>query len=280
TSLWFSTSLIAERRSWMQDNLPALQAKTLRGLTLPASHDSGIRDFDLRPGWAGIGFYIFHGEILGPPLADVLADIQRFMEEGHRELIILKFSHFKDIDDALHPDLVAMIRDVLHPWLLPSLPEHQRLADIPLGQLIAQSGVVLPVCSGALPVNHAAEGIWVYRDWDSKDPEAGHLCVHDRYSDTTSYSEMKGDQINEFQTFEGQCQENPRVPCDLFLLSWTLTPITHVWKTCKEANLNLGAEIAHLDVPNSQGLIANLIYVDDVETARVTDVAILQNDLG
>ncbi len=301
TSLWFSTSLIAERRSWMQDNLEALQAKTLKDVTLPASHDSGmyvsvlgqtqnkdiydqlcygIRYFDLRPGWAGIGFYIYHGEVLGPPLSDVLADIQRFMEEGHRELIILKFSHFKDIDDDLYPEMVSMIRSALHRWLLPSLPADQRLADIPLGELIAQSGVILPVCSGDLPVNHAAEGIWVYRDWDSKDPEAGDLCVYDRYSDTTSYSEMKEKQIERYQTFKGTCESNPSVPCDLFLLSWTLTPITHVWTTCKEANLNLGAEMAKLEVPNSRGLIPNIFYVDYVETARVTDVAILQNDLG
>ena len=97
-TLWFSTSLIADRSSWMQDSLQVLQDKTLKQLALPASHDSGmykgdcghtqykdlydqlsygIRYFDLRPDCGGVPpvFSIHHGVCTGPYLSKVLADI-------------------------------------------------------------------------------------------------------------------------------------------------------------------------------------------------------------
>jgi hypothetical protein len=104
--------------------------------------------------------------------------------------------------------------------------------------------------------------------------------VYDEFSDTTDYDVMKGDQLGKFAAFNGKCKKKPEVLCDLFLLSWTLTPTTHVWKTCKEANQNLGAEMAKLAVPNSLGFIPHILYVDYVESARVTDVALLRNGLG
>lgn len=302
TTLWFSTSLITDRCRWMQDNLPLLRGKTLRDLTLPASHDSGmytksllastqykdlhdqlaygIRYFDLRPGWYAGRLHIFHGGNMGPLLSDVLADIQRFMKEGHRELVLLKFSHFQDIDDERYDEMTDMICSSLKPWLVTSPLGEQLLAEIPLEDLISENGAVLAFCTGQAPITRHRDGIWVYRNWDESTPETGHLCVHDKYSDTTDYNEMKERQLAEFAAYDGKCTQKPEIPCDLFLLSWTLTPVTHVWKTCKEANLNLGAEMAKLEVPNPRGFIPNILYVDYVESARVTDVAMLQNGLG
>jgi hypothetical protein len=302
TTLWFSTSLITDRCRWMQDNLPLLRGKSLRDLTLPASHDSGmytksllastqykdlhdqlaygIRYFDLRPGWYCGRLHIMHGGNMGPLFSDVLADIQRFMNEGHRELVILKFSHFQDIDDDRCDEMTDMICSALKPWLLPSSPSEQRLAEIPLDTLISERGVILAFCSGQAPLTRQRDGIWVYRNWDESSPEMGHLCVYDKYTDTTDYNEMKDGQLTKFAAYDGKCSQKPEIPCDLFLLSWTLTPVTHVWKSCKVANLNLGAEIAKLEVPNSLGFIPNILYVDYVESARVTDVAMFQNGLG
>lgn len=300
STLWFSTSLIAERASWMQDYFQLLKGKTLKELTLPASHDSamyisalgktqhkdiydqlryGIRYFDLRPGWDGIDYGIYHGFVPGPSLLSVLEDVQRYMGEGHRELVILKFSHYQAFDASIYEGMVSMIREKLNPWLLRDLPAQKRLADLPLAELIADRGVVLVVCSGDYPVDNTAAGIWVYRDWQAADPEVGDLRVFDKYSDTTSYTTMKSKQLEQFQGYDGTCQQDPGTPCDLFLLSWTLTPVTGVWETCQDANRNLGDVMAGLSVPNQHGAIINLLYVDYVENARVTDVAIFQNGL-
>ncbi len=306
-TLWSSTSLIVDRASWMQDNLAALQNKTLSTLTAGASHDAGmylgdglnifgktqdldlygqlsngIRYFDLRPLWDGSDFYLYHGFSLikGPKLSVVLADIARFMNEGHRELVTLKFSHYKDIDDATYRKLTKLIQDQLDRWLYKTLPAGKRLADITLGSYLAGAGVVLAVCDGGFPVNNPATGIWVYRDWESPTAAQGDLRVFDQYSDTTDYEKMKNDQLAKFARYNGKCKDDPNLPCDQFLLSWTLTPVTAVWPYSKEANRNLGAVMAGLKVPNGQGCIPNLLYVDYVEYARVTDVAMFQNGVA
>jgi hypothetical protein len=104
---------------WMQTHLEAFGKRPLRQLVLPASHDSGmyesgfpqslgqtqdstiygqlafgIRYFDIRPQWHDGGLYVHHGPIRGPKLDTVLQDVRRFLHEGHRELILLKFSHY------------------------------------------------------------------------------------------------------------------------------------------------------------------------------------------
>lgn len=145
-TLWFANSLIADRSGWMQDNLQKLQDKPLKQVALPASHDSGmykgdcgqtqykdlydqlsygIRYFDLRPACGGVPpvFSIYHGICTGPYLSNVLADIARFMNEGHRELVILKFSHYSDnFTDDYYKDMVKEIQSSLGKWLFTTLP--------------------------------------------------------------------------------------------------------------------------------------------------------------
>lgn len=306
-TLWSSTSLIVDRASWMQDNLAALQDKTLSTLTVGASHDAGmylgdsfnlfgktqdldlhgqlsngIRYFDLRPLWDGSDFYLYHGSALikGPKLFVVLEDIRRFLEEGHRELVVLKFSHYKDIDDAAYKKMTQMIQHYLERWLYRTLPEGKRLADVSLGSYLARTATVLAVCDGDFPVRNPARGIWVYRDWESPTAALGDLRVFDQYANTTDYEKMKNDQLTKFANYNGKCKVDPNLPCDQFLLSWTLTPITAVWLYSKEANRNLGAVMAGLKVPNQHDCIPNLLYVDYVEYARATDVAMFQNNVA
>jgi len=88
-------------------------------------------------------------------------------------------------------------------------------------------------------------------------------------------------------------------PCDLFLLSWTLTPQATAippWipptplQLSRRANPTLGAAIRFADppaeppppprIPNTHKRIINSLYVDYVQGARVTDVALFQNGEG
>ncbi len=304
TTLWFSTAVITDHSSWMQNNFNALKNKTLKQLTLPASHDSGmypggvpeslgktqdlsiyeqlsygIRYFDLRPGWDGDDFYIYHDVIKGPRFSDVLSDVRRFMAEGHRELVILKLSHYKDLNNDLYKNMVQRIKSNIDGWLFNTLPAGKRLAEIPLSGYISNAGAVLVVCDENYPVNNPSSGIWVYRDWQTNDAARGDLRVYDQYANTTSYDAMKKDQLDKFRAYNGRCLKNQNLPCDLFLLSWTLTPPTGVWAVSKDANRNLGEVLARLNVPNSFGCVPNLLYVDYVEYARVTDVALYQNGI-
>lgn len=301
-ALWASTSRVADRSRWMQDNLRVLGDLTLPWLTTGASHDAGmyqhgllmslgktqnldlyqqlsngIRYFDLRPKWDGSALYVSHGPITGPALAEIVDDVRRFMNEGNRELVILKFSHYAKFTDGIYEQLVEMLQDKLGRWLFQNLPQGARLSDIPLGEYLRQSGVVLVVCDEDYPVDIPAAGIWVYRDSDSPTAELGDLRMYDKYSNTTSYDTMSTDQIAKFQAYDGTCVDRPELPCDQFLLSWTLTPPTGVWLLSKEANRNLGAAMAALPRENASGRVINQLYVDYAEYSRATDVAMSMN---
>ena len=119
-------------------------------LDLHGQLSNGIRYFDLRPLWDGSDFYLYHGSALikGPKLFVVLEDIRRFLEEGHRELVVLKFSHYKDIDDAVYKKMTQMIQHYLERWLYRTLPEGKRLADVSLGSYLARTATVLEIVLG------------------------------------------------------------------------------------------------------------------------------------
>ncbi len=68
------------------------------------------------------------------------------------------------------------------------------------------------------------------------------------------------------------------LPCDLFLLSWTLTPATGVRAYSELPNRKLADDIKVLNYPNRQGCIPNLLYADYVDSAYLLDVALKMNE--
>ena len=113
----YATSFLSDRSNWEGDRLTTtLKGKTLGQITFPASHDAamyvdksggvgaealaqdediyhqlvdGSRYFDLRPD-GNLSFN--HGPVDGGSVDTVLQDVAKFMKEGHREVVILKFS--------------------------------------------------------------------------------------------------------------------------------------------------------------------------------------------
>ena len=261
---------MADNSHWMQDHLDAWGKRPLKQWVLPASHDAamhesgwvkslgrtqdltiyeqlmyGVRWFDLRPQSSGGTLYMHHGPVLGPKLANVLDDVRRFCHDPQagarrRELIVLKFSHYAAFSDKVYRQMVEEITARLDPWLYKSLPKGKRLAEIPLRELLREKCVVLVACDGDYPLANRKAGVWVYRDWDAADPEAGDLRVYDRYADSTDYRQMKADQFNKFARYDGKCRQRPDLPCDLFLLSWTLTPATNVRGVLRYAESKTG----------------------------------------
>jgi hypothetical protein len=285
----------------MGGNLPLLGPRSLSQLTLPASHDAGmylsgfpqslgqtqsmpiysqliagVRWFDLRPEFDGGQFYIHHGPIRGPRLSDILGDVRRFMAENHHELVLLKWSHFAATDLPAYRSLAQQVHEALAPWLYQSLPAGKRLADIPLADFVRDHGSVLVLCDGRFPLAYRQPGIWCYRDWESSDAPAGDLCVYDQYSNTTSYETMKAEQVNRFLAFDGRCRQQANTCCDLFLLSWTLTPPTNVISIAQRANLRLGDVMEQTPATNSHARRINLLYADDAGE-WLTKVALRMN---
>jgi len=307
-TLWSSTSVITDRAGWMQNRLATLGRKPLRDLVLPASHDAGmyftrsgiaepwartqdlpiygqlsygIRYFDLRVRWLNGKFVIKHGNWNGPDLSEVLGDLRKFALENRKELAILKFSAFSNIDNTRYAALVEQIRASIGTWLVTSIPDGKRLADVTLNEYVANGPAYLVVVDENYAIDVKRDGFWVYRNWNAI-PVDGDLRVFDQYSDTEIYKDMRDNQFLKFRAYDGWMAL--KLPCDLFLLSWTLTPsITPVRTLAATPNRNLGAEIQFgktdpIAIPNVHGKIMNLLYVDFVELARVTDVALFHNE--
>jgi hypothetical protein len=108
------------------------------------------------------------------------------------------------------------------------------------------------------------------------------------WTNTDKYSTMRDKQFECFKNYNGLMEQAPKKPCDLFLLSWTLTTQkppavpTPIRTLADEANRNLGDEVVYGQtgadpIPNREGKIMNLLYVDYVQYARVTDIALIHN---
>jgi hypothetical protein len=332
--LYADASLVFNRARWMGDHLEAiLGGKKLNQLALPASHDAamypggfsfsilgktqdlniygqlayGVRYFDLRPKYKNDDFILHHDIIDGPQLSDVLDQIRQFFEEGHRELAVLKFSHYDGFDQDVFSKFCLRILDKtsgLGNWLYyANRPLETRLADRTLSTYLTKQGTALVVCDGSYlfppspspsPPSTSPGGLFYYRDWESSDPGNGDLTVFDIYSNTTSFDTMANSkdpseyglprgQLPKFrgnppsyQGFNGKCLNDASIPCDLFLLSWTLTPITAVWPFSRLANKELVDNMAATG-SNGFGQTVNLLYTDYSEYSRSTDVAVIRN---
>jgi hypothetical protein len=148
-----------------------------------------------------------------------------------------------------------------------------------MNNFIGSQGRVLVISDGGQPLNNPSPGIWVYRDWSSSDPQNGDLRVFDQYANVTDYPTMMNDQFTKFQGYDGTCQNNLAVQCELFLLSWTLTPTVNVWNVVGPPDRGLGYDVNDLVTPNSHGQMLNILYTDYNEYSRSTDLSVFLNGI-
>lgn len=292
-ALWYSNSNLMDSANFFGNMLDKIGSLPLKKMVFPATHDSGMYDGGLAGRTQDLDFYgqlntgaryfdirvdgnlnIRHGIVYGPPLEDVLQNVRQFFSEGHNELVILKFSHFDSFSESSYSNMRNKINQYLGQWMFKTLPEGiSRLADISMETYIKSGGKILIVIDGDWAIDYPESGYWVYRDWDSGSPEKGHITVYDQYSNTTDLNKMESDQFNKLNNFDGKCKNNSSIPCDLFLLSWTLTPVTGVWMYAQDANRVLGREMMSHTTPNGQGYFSNILYLDYVQYARPAFVA-------
>lgn len=319
--LYSSSSAIRDRNNWMGDMLSSIGGKDLGHIVFPGSHDAGmycdgagapgktqdqsiydqlqggVRYFDLRVK-NGDPQRIYHGlaTVTCDTVSRVMGDVRRFMDEGHKEVVVLKFSHFLNFGACRETNeynrLRATIADNLGSYQYKE-PIHP--ARVALSEIVGNGGKVVVVVDGdwaAPECNQVQSGFYVYKDWCSGstpcdstgNPAQGQFTVFDWYSNTSSYDAMKSDQLYKFSIFDGKMKTDPSVKCDLFLLSWTLTPpITTIPSPVEyysvPANRNLGEAMNSVKA-NGYGFIPNVLYVDYYERARVTDTAIAMMSRG
>jgi hypothetical protein len=278
-----SACMTIDRPNWMGDNRAALITKTLRTITIPGSHDAGafaddtaqtqdltiagqlaygVRYFDIRPRYTGSNsnpdlqqVFTYHDiglnptYYLGPKLADVIAQVRSFMNT-HRELVILKISHYSQFQQNIFNTLANALTDQtngLGPWLykpgdVSEAEKSNRLADRKLSEFLKEDGgrvLILADVNGSTDYVQSTQhdnGILRYRDWYASDPSAGDVTVFDVYGATDDFSEMaysqeadntysdlRRGQLPKFINFTGLCRDG-QTQCDLFLNSWTITP--------------------------------------------------------
>jgi hypothetical protein len=312
--LVFANSIVTDRGTWMADRAAKLGGRPLKQLVLPASHDAGmyrvdeielarlwvqtqsrrihrqledgVRWFDLRLMRVKNHIVLHHGGWKGPRLAEVIEDIKTFIEAGRSELILLKFSSFKDFHASTWEHFATQMK-ALDSWMFKrSAAQGKRLADLTLSDYIANGSRVVALTTRGNPAL-SSEDYWLYRG-DEEDSTAGDLRVFDHYTGTEDFNKMKDDQLDKFADYTGKCDDGS--DCELFLFSWTLTPKdfqftiipppipppSSVRALADKANPYLGQTVAGTPVPNGAGYIMNLLFVDFLQYARVSDVALYQ----
>lgn len=259
------------------------------------------------------------GVLEGQSLQSIVTDVINFLDR-HNELVILKISHFRNFNETVFAALDELIREsrLISYLYTPDMTVTGRLAERKLDQfLLPAKGTVLLLVdiddnNGNIDYlgRSRPAGLFRYRDWFNAQPEAGDITVFDLFSDTSKFDKMassededtkhpklpgskdfvKRGQIPKFRWFDGFCQgtgdSRSTTPCDLFLLSWQVTPNIPLLggsplSNSGTANKNLVGYLARPENagPNSNGKDINLIYTDGVESSRSTDVAMVRNKL-
>lgn len=319
--LWYSTSLIMDRANWMRDTLN-LNTRTLKNTVIPGTHNSGmiggsdvpycqdlsvydqllhgIRFFDFRPGTAPYlnnELYVFHGNNPGKKISIILDDVAKFVNElddnrCRQELIILKFSHYKEgpfFDEKTYDTLIELIKGnedkkgKIGSYLITKkeLMKNTRIAKHPFSSLINNQSRVLVVCDGAFPITTPHDGIWQYANHDDEDVRTSDLRVFDSYTKNGDHRAVIDDQLTKFNAFSyADITPNTKESSDLFLLSWTTT-YGHPWVQAKGMLRELADEMAKLTIPSAKGAIPNILYLDYAEYGRVAEVvACINKRLG
>jgi hypothetical protein len=326
TSLWCTTSMEIDRHNWMADNLDLIGDKRLMEIAMPASHDAGMsrarpcmfasscntqtqnqsiydqlrfgcRHFDIRPATRGRDIYTGHfsfkpvigaGGCYGQSMAETLDDVYAYLDEGGKDLVILQFSHYRDIarrrasftlEDMNR--LLVQVTEKLEGWLYQGEVPEEGLHSLTVNDYIRDGGKVLAVFDGLGSLSGKYEGIYSYSDLGGE----GDLVVDDKWSNMNDPALMAEHQLKRLKN---------RKHDGMFLLSWTLTQSKTQFLECNThrpwsimalaqmANGSLWPSLveAYHRGELSRTLMPNLVNTDFVHGAQTDYVVALNRDLG
>ena len=224
----------------------------------------------------------------GPSIDEVLADVRRYFEEGHREFVILDFKKYwagyqgQDFSAQDYDYLVEKIETTLSPWLLTEdmlaaneeLSLEQRLLGSRLPDLVGSDGRIL--------VNLSVdpdEYPYVYTD-----PTRG-LWPDDVINGYGTYTNTEDLETMMEHPEKGQRARWMRAHESQFQLWWTLTCQADnfdcsVRDLAAKANPELPGFVNSLEIPNPNGNNINEIWVDFSEESAATEIAISLNPIA
>ena len=219
------------------------------------------------------GGFVRSLSVTGPSMPEILGDVADFMQEGHRELVVLEFTHYwkgfngSEFDAADYVVFVDLIDQYLAPWLLTSdMVAEDALASSTMGELIGSQGrvIVLVETNDTYAVADPSIGLWPAGDSLFDSPGG--------YSNSDDLDTMRDDQRQNWLDASG----------DRFELWWTLTcqPGSidcSVRDNADAANPHLQDFVGSLVVPNDWGNYINEIWVDFAEETAALDIALAMN---
>jgi hypothetical protein len=189
---------------------------------------TGVRYFDLRPKPWQNELYIYHGPAFGPKLTEVLADVNKFMNDAKEETIILNFSHFEGFNETLDETFVAALARSFKQEHLFDMEKYKNAAGIytydhlfefPLSTL--RGKIILLIEGNSTMYNKevaAKKRKGIYFLGNAKNITAERVyavSIFDQYANKEDYRQMAEHQKEKFSNFDNNDE--------LFLLNWTLT---------------------------------------------------------
>ena len=176
------------------------------------AYASGIRYFDLRAGWNGSSWNMFHMEE-GEPVSFALYDIRHFLKLNKKEIIIVEISHYfghpsKEAHQQLKNTILGMLGDDLYPCYEPN-----RSCSLPtLGMMRSANRRVLLALTDYIDPEYFSSDPYIWAQ----------SVIVNTYADSDQLGEMIT--FNDNKTMYYQENKNGVLYGKLFKISWTLTP--------------------------------------------------------
>ncbi|MTI81698.1 MAG: DUF11 domain-containing protein [Firmicutes bacterium] len=269
-----------------------------QNLTFEQQLTHGARYFDLRPYQKEgtnetVTFYAYH-DLIGADISVMLDKLAIFLQNTTHELVILAISHFCPENEFNHQELIDLITNKLENYLFNDT--NVNLLETTIKQFVGQGSKVIVWYKDDAKSHNIitdTDGIWPYPGQDCD--EDG--FIYDCYANEDNYEVMVNDQKGKMKTYSRRCEK-------LFLLSWTLTfqpseasikkgltkeciynsisndSFIGVGLRCLSATANryLGKFLAK-NVNKNNNYLINILFVDYLRHARVTDCAIMLNNI-
>ncbi|MCP4108618.1 MAG: hypothetical protein GY749_24230 [Desulfobacteraceae bacterium] len=306
-----TTKRVYEPKSWMKDNIKALQFMKLRELCIPGAHDAGmsvrgtgtagafecnvvtqknsilgqlnlgVRYFDIRPVISSGKYYTGHYSDVpvagwqganGQSIDSIVSEINQFTNT-QRELVILYLSHDLDTDSGRS---YQQFTQEQYDGLCTKLEGIN-------GRASSDYPTFLDLSLGELIGGDANQSLVIVIADPSRSgvvAKAGSgiwdkskLEVYDKYSDTNDLNKMIDDQLTKMKGGHGY-----------FLLSWTLTQSPIQATTCELpfggssilelAGIANAALRGHLMPAITSTVYPNIIYLDGIDNTDAMKISV------
>lgn len=223
---------------------------------------SGARYLDLRAGWDEVqGKWVTFHFLIGNLITDILADIVKFLNEHHSEILIIEISHYRGSPTA---DNILELKETVYEYLGKFLIGVDLSLGFNIGSMV-QSGKRVIVSM----VKVEDTKIWPPK------------LFKNTYAGTGNVEEMK-------EYNKGKIKDNEKFS-EIFKMSWTLTPETsNILRGIirKPGNLIELAEEANEEFPafyykfvKGNGMMGNVLVFDGFGDLKIMEVIWDMNNL-